>query len=49
MWRNKDPALDAQARASYEGLSSSAMRKVPVAAALKGSIGQASALLLLFS
>ena len=40
VWRNKDPALDAQARASYESLSSTEMRKVPVDATLAGSLGQ---------
>ncbi len=40
VWRNKDPALDAQARASYESLSSSEMRKVPVDATVSGSLGQ---------
>lgn len=40
VWRNKDPALDAQARASYESLSSTEMRKVPVDATVAGSIGQ---------
>ena len=40
VWRNKDPALEAQARASYETLSSAEMRKVPVGAEVSGSIGQ---------
>jgi len=40
VWRNKDPALEAQARASYETLSSAEMRKVPVDATVSGSIGQ---------
>ncbi len=40
VWRNKDPALEAQARASYESLSSSETRKVPVTAVVSGSIGQ---------
>ena len=42
VWRNKDPALEAQARASYETLSSAEMRKVPVGAKVSGSIGQVS-------
>ena len=40
VWRNKDPALEAQARASYEKLSSAEMRSVPVHAAVSGSLGQ---------
>jgi len=40
VWRNKDPALEAQARASFETLSSAEMRKVPVGAKVSGSIGQ---------
>ena len=40
VWRNKDPALEAQARASYESVSSSETRKVPVTAVVSGSIGQ---------
>ena len=40
VWRNKDAALEAQARASYESLSSSETCKVPVTAVVSGSIGQ---------
>lgn len=40
VWRTKDPALDAQARASYESLSSSELRKVQVDATISGGIGQ---------
>ena len=40
VWRNKDPSLDAQARASYESLSSAEMRKVPVDVIVSGSLGQ---------
>ena len=40
VWRNKDPAVEAQARASYESLSSAEMRKVPVDASVSGFLGQ---------
>ncbi len=48
VWRNKDPAVEAQARASYESLSSAEMRKVPVDASLSGSLGQVCIKLLLY-
>ena len=40
VWRNKDPAVEAQARATYESLSSAEMRKVPVDATVSGALGQ---------
>jgi hypothetical protein len=30
VWKNRDPALEAQLRASYEGKSASDLRKTPV-------------------
>ncbi len=42
MWRNKDAAVEAQARASYESLPSARMRKVTVDVVASGSLGQVS-------
>ncbi|CAL8464366.1 g3901 [Coccomyxa elongata] len=40
VWRNKDAAVEAQARASYDSLSSTRMRKVTVDVVASGSLGQ---------
>lgn len=40
MWRNKDAAVEAQARASYDSLPSARTRKVTVDVRVSGSLGQ---------
>jgi hypothetical protein len=40
VWKNRDAALESQLRASYEGLSAAAARKLPVAVAVAGRVGQ---------
>jgi len=44
VWRSKDPALEARARASYDALSGTDARKVTVDARLSGFLGQVSPL-----
>ena len=40
VWRTKDPALEAAARATYEGLSGAQKRKLPVHISVLGRLGQ---------
>lgn len=40
MWRNKDAAVEAQARASYDSLPSARTRKVTADVRVSGSLGQ---------
>lgn len=39
-WRNKDPSLEARLRGSYEGLPAAAQRRLPVAVAVRGALGE---------
>ena len=40
VWRTKDPALEAAARATYEGLSGAQKRKLQVHVSVLGRLGQ---------
>jgi hypothetical protein len=40
LWRNKDPALEGQVRATYESVSSTTARKLAVAVTICGELGQ---------
>jgi hypothetical protein len=40
LWRNKDPALEGQVRATYESVSSTTARKLPIAVTIRGELGQ---------
>lgn len=39
VWRNKDGALEARLRATYDGLAASAVRRVPVTVRVTGAVG----------
>ena len=40
VWKNLDPVLEGEIRKTYDGLSATACRKVPVAVAVSGAIGK---------